>query len=146
MLHVLYSKCYTPSCSARLPRLRRAEGNTLPALAADNSLDCPLNASRTAEYAEHKCHCSKDKTELVALAPCYSLQKLVLAPGTPSRHPHPVPCSHYATSVLGASQLVPQNSRTMCRPGRSRDSADFGVAKGIRLVRFGYQQFTGLLA
>ena len=50
-------------------------------------------------------------------------KNILLAPGTPCRHPHPVPCSHYATSVLGASQLVPQNSRTKCRPGHSRYSA-----------------------
>ena len=78
-------------------------------------------------------------------------KNILLAPGTPSRHPHPVPCSHYATSVLGASQLVPQNSRTKCRPGHSRDSAlrsrfRLRMSESAYLLRYGQAELFNMLA
>ena len=78
-------------------------------------------------------------------------KSVVFASGTPSRHPHPVPCSHYATSVLGASQLVPQNSRTKCRPGHSRDSAlrsrfRLRMSESAYLLRYGQAELFNMLA
>ena len=50
-------------------------------------------------------------------------KSVVFASGTPSRHPHLLSCSHYATSHFGAFATSSQNARTICISGRSRDSA-----------------------
>ena len=54
----------------------------------------------------------------------FSAPALLLASGTPSRHPNLLSCSHYATSPSGAirTEATP-TARTECISGHSKDSA-----------------------